>query len=157
MLVRLLKGRKDFQTAQMLIKSCYFLPKRTWPKNLYEMALDGLIGHKWIGIGIFDAENNLIPYLDYKHVAPYKIEFGICCTDKSYRGHGYMTQLLQYVIDKNLNCDFTIGTYEGNDAMIHCIKSVGFEEDYLVDGDRIDGRNSIHYIRKRQVEQELFV
>ena len=41
--------------------------------------------------------------------------------------------------------------------MIHCIKSVGFEEDYLVDGDRIDGRNSIHYIRKRQVEQELFV
>ena len=78
MLVRLLKGRKDFQTAQMLIKSCYFLPKRTWPKNLYEMALDGLIGHKWIGIGIFDAENNLISYLDYKHVAPYKIEFGIC-------------------------------------------------------------------------------
>ena len=86
-----------------------------------------------------------------------KRTLGICCTDKSYRGHGYMTQLLQYVIDKNLNCDFTIGTYEGNDAMIHCIKSVGFEEGYLVDGDRVDGRNSIHYIRKRQVEQELFV
>lgn len=149
MTIRFLQGSEDFYTAQMLIRRCRFLAKKSWAKPLDEMAWEGLSRHIWTGVGLFDENGQLVSYLDYKHTAPGQIEFGICCTDAAHCGHGHMSMLLRKVIAENSDTVFRIGTYAGNAAMIHCILSAGFTEEFTVPNDRIDGRSSLHFVRAK--------
>lgn len=146
MIIRFLQSNEDFYAAQSLIRCSQFLAKKSWPKPLDKMALEGLSQHIWTGVGLFDENGQLISYLDYKHTAPNQIEFGICCTSTNYRGKGYMSMLLRKVISENCNSLFRIGTYEGNVAMICCILAQGFVKEFTVANDRVDGRSSIHFV-----------
>lgn len=146
MTLRFLHSSADFYAAQTLIHRSQFLAKKSWSKPLDEMAIEGLSSHIWIGVGLFDENGRLISYLDYKYAAPDQIELGICCTAADHRRKGYMAMLLHKVISENQDITFRIGTYEGNSAMIHCILSTGFIEEFTIANDRIDGRSSIHFV-----------
>lgn len=69
----------------------------------------------------------------------------------TYRNQGYMQTLFRFLCDTYLNCSFRICTYEKNAAMIQCIKNSGFQEEHRVVNDRIDGTNTIYYVRKDAV------
>lgn len=138
----------EFELVRELIRNTNFLRKRSCPKPLCDMAVDGLSQKVWTGFGIFNATGELISYLDYKVVSSDLVEVGICVTRKDYRGQGLMKILLCYLIEKYPKFEIKIGTYENNQPMIDCIQATGFLEDYRVLNDRVDGSASIHYKRK---------
>lgn len=146
---------QEYELVQQLIKSSGFLPKKSWPKPLWEMAVDGLRQKIWTGYGIFSADHELLSYLDYKVRSPELVEVGICCTRKDNRRQGLIKNLLCYLILQYPHCEIIIGTSEHNLPMINCIQSTGFTEDFTVLNDRVDGSSSIHYKRKGDLIEQL--
>lgn len=146
--------KNEIRMVCQAIRDAYFLPKRSWNKPLHEMAYSGLLSQKWTGIGLFTKANEILAYLDYKQVGQTFIEIGICLTIEKFRNRGYMHTLFQFLFDTYPEYSFRIGTYENNDAMIHCIKSFGFQEERRVTNDRIDGTSTIYYIRKEVATNE---
>ena len=133
----LIKSKREWQENAWI--------KRSWEKSIWDMAYDGLLSGKWVGLGYFDHDGTLMAYLDYKEHASSVIEIGICMTVDQYTNRGLMQALLKYVISSFSNREIIIGTSEQNKAMIACIEHVGFYEDFRVEQDRIDGSASIHY------------
>lgn len=140
--------RNDFESVRRLIKNSSFLAKKSWPKPLCDMAIDGLCQEVWTGYGIFDTGHELLSYLDYQVRSPDLVEVGICCTREDNRRQGLMKSLLYHLIEANSHCEIIIGTAEHNQPMINCIQSIGFLEDFMVYDDRVDGSASIHYKRR---------
>lgn len=150
MIARQIRDR-EIKMVCKAIQDAYFLPKRSWRKPLHEMAYEGLVSQKWTGIGLFTNQKELVAYLDYKRESDAWIEIGICLTIEKYRNQGYMQTLFRFLFDTYPNCSFRICTYEKNAAMIQCIKNSGFQEEHRVVNDRIDGTNTIYYVRKDAV------
>lgn len=138
----------EFELVREIIRNADFLRKRSWPKPLCDMAVDGLSQKVWTGLGIFNVSGELISYLDYKVVSADLVEVGICVTREDYRRQGLMKILLCYLIEQYSKFEIKIGTYEHNQPMIGCIQETGFLEDFRVLNDRVDGSASIHYKRK---------
>lgn len=146
--------RNDFELVREIIKNSDFPARKSWPKPLCDMAVDGLCQEIWTGYGIFDIGHELLSYLDYRVRSPNLIEIGICCTRKDNRRQGLMKSLFCHLIETYPHCEIIIGTAEHNHPMINCIQSMGFLRDYIVPDDRVDGSASIHYKQKGEgVEQ----
>lgn len=135
----------EFSNVRDAISQNYFLAKHAWTKPLSEMAYDGLEHGKWIGFGCFSESEELMSYCDCKEHEDGEIEIGICFTMEAYRGCGLAKLMLHYLITGYPNQEITIGTAESNVGMIACIKKMGFQEEYRVSDDRINGKSSIHY------------
>lgn len=133
----LIKSKREWQENAWI--------KRSWRKSIWDMAYDGLLSGKWIGLGCFDHDGTLMAYLDYKEHVSSVIEIGICMTVDQYTNCGLMQTMLKYVISSFPSREIIIGTSEQNKAMIACIERVGFYNDFRVEQDRIDGSASIHY------------
>jgi GNAT superfamily N-acetyltransferase len=129
-----------------------FLPKMTWDKTIYQMAVDGLKSGKWTGIAYF---NNDLPisYMDFKKRTDGFIEIGIMYTDTDYRGLGLASSLIRWLILLFPQNDIVTGTYENNSAMRKCFENIGFDEVNRIT-DRIDGTDSIYY-RKNKILLEV--
>lgn len=137
----------EFSNARDAIAKNYFLEKYSWQKPLSEMAYDGLTQGKWIGLGCFNESEELVSYCDYREHENGIVEIGICFTRETYRGRGLAKLMLHYLIAGFPNRPLTIGTAEGNHNMIACIQKMGFQEEYRVPNDRVNGNASIHYRR----------
>lgn len=137
----------EFSSVRDAIAKNYFLEKHSWNKPLSEMAYDGLKQGKWIGIGCFSGSDEIMSYCDYKEHKNGKIEVGICFTTETYRGRGLAKLMLHYLIVGFPSQEITIGTAESNVSMIACIQKMGFQEEYRVPNDRVNGKASIHYRR----------
>lgn len=137
----------EFSKIRDEISKIYFLEKRTWTKPLSEMAYEGLRQGKWMGLGCFSPSEELMSYCDYREHENGIVEVGICFTNDEYRGRGLATLMLHYLITCFQNREIIIGTSEGNYNMMACIKKMGFQEEYRVPNDRVNGKASIHYRR----------
>ena len=133
----LIKSKKEWRERAWI--------KRSWQKNIWDMAYDGLLSGKWVGLGFFDDNEAIMTYLDYKEHTSGIIEIGICMTIDKYANHGLMQSMLRFIISTFSDREIIIGTSEQNKAMIACIEHVGFCEDFRVNLDRLDGSASMHY------------
>ncbi len=135
----------EFHIIRETIAQNDFLEKRSWTKPLSDMAYDGLIQKKWFGVGCFGENEELMSYFDYKVHKNGNIEIGICLTVEEYRGRGLAKLMLHFLFTLFPDREITIGTAECNENMISCIQHMGFQEEYRVPNDRINGKSSIHY------------
>ena len=139
--------KREIPMICQMIEKIYFLPKVTWQTSLSDMASNGLQSGKWKGIGLYNMQDELMAYLDYK-VKDEAIEIGICFTIEEYRNNHLMRELIQFLVEKNSNMTIEIGTYEKNRSMRRCCERLGFKEKERK-ADRIDGTNSIYYELKK--------
>lgn len=135
---------EEYKKVSQYIRNIYFLPKKTWGIPLYEMALEGLDSGKWKAIGMYNENDELVSYLDYKMTKVGNVEIGICFTLEEYRGKHFMGALIEYLKGKFPDKAIEVGTYENNIAMRKCFERLGFQE-VNEKQDRIDGTKSIYY------------
>lgn len=109
------------------------------------MACKGLVQGKWIAYACFSEREDIMSYIDYKEHKDGVIEIGICFTTEQQRGKGLAKLMLQFLFTRFPNREITIGTAECNESMIACIQHMGFQEEYRVPNDRINGKASIYY------------
>lgn len=135
--------KEEYTVIAGQISEIYFLPKITWKTTLSNMALSGLTCGRWTGVGLFNANGQLMAYLDYK-IKEDSIEIGICYTLEKYRNNHMMSKLLSCVMAKYPGTRFEMGTYEANTPMRKCCEGLGFTETHRKK-DRIDGTDSVYY------------
>ncbi len=124
-----------------------FLPKITWAESSSTMMINGLKSSKWKAWGLFDEDEGLKSYIDFKEHTSGRIEIGFCMTNYDDRGKGLLTHLFSLLIIKYFDRHFSIGTYKSNSSMIHIIKKFSFFETE-VENDRENGEQSIYYERE---------
>lgn len=139
-------GKKDFQQASNFILDnlSKFKPKLSWKKRrLSDMVLNGLQSRKWTAYAIYNDQNKIISYLDYKLRADFEIELGSQLTDPNEQGKGFATGLINLMCLMFISNRLFSGTYEENGAMRHVFHKCGFQPHLFFDPETLLESNKI--------------
>lgn len=120
-----------------------FKKKIWWRDTLPNMIYHGLSQGKWTAYAIYDGNNQMVAYLDYKIRTDGNFELGTQLTAEDCRGQGFATGLINFIRLKYINTCFFTGTYEGNDSMKHVFEKMGFQETLFYDPDTGESSNRI--------------
>jgi len=125
-----------------------FSPKKSWQRPVKDIIKEGLESSKWFPLCLIDFENKKVSsYIDYKIIDECFVEIGFLFSSPQYRA-SLKTRFLFLLIllrffDKNIIACSVEGKFPK-----WLYKAYGFSPVKIIEGDRVDGANTVYYERR---------